>query len=247
MVDQKQLESIPRGNTCPGVNRMIIEHLLSEFERDSAYNLLDIPCGEGEFLDTVKRFFPNTETHGADIKEPPAGFEHGFTKIDGGHFAPSATGPKFDVVTCISGVMEFDNTLAFFEAVREQIKSEGELIVTNDNLVSARDRLLYLLFGRQRQYKLAIPFDAPTWKIVPLQNLLRILHDAGFEIVNIRYVPPKTSDWLWLPLAMLVYPFQYLHLRMADERQERALMNAMFPFTSLLSRHYVVVCRPRSK
>jgi len=246
MVDNKQLEHVPRGNTSAGVNRTIIEHLLTVLEADPAGCMLDIPCGKGEFLDTVKRFFPEMKTYGADITTRPNGFEHDFTQIDASHFSPPQAGPKFRIVTCISGVMEFDNTLSFFEGLREVLDRNGELIVSNDNLLTVRDRFLYLLFGRHRQYKMAIPFHAPTWKIVPLQNLLRVLHDAGLEITSIHYVPPRSSDWIWLPFAALIFPFQYLYLRSRSEGQSVAFKRAMFPFLSLLSRHYIVVCRPRS-
>ena len=246
MTDHKQLEQVPRGNTSAGVNRTIIGHLLSVLEPEATGSLLDIPCGKGEFLDSAKRFFPKMETFGADITATPKDFEHNFTKIDAAHFSPPQTGTKFRIVTCISGVMEFDNTLSFFEGLKEVIDQNGELIVSNDNLVTVRDRVLYLLFGRHRQYKMAIPFHAPTWKIVPLQNLLRILHDSGFKLTAIRYVPPRPSDWLWLPLAALFAPFQYLYLRSSSEEQNLSLKRAMFPFLSLLSRHYIVICRPRS-
>lgn len=247
MIDHKQLEHVPRGNTSAGVNRTIIEHLLSKLEPGTTAALLDVPCGKGEFLDAVKRFFPETETYGADITEPPGGFAHHFARIDAAHSSLAFDGTRFRLVTCISGVMEFDNTLSFFEGLRDLLDPEGELIVSNDNLLSVRDRILYLLFGRHRQYKMAIPFDAPTWKIVPLQNLLRVLFEAGFEVTAIRYVPPRTSDWIWLPLAALIFPFQYLYLRSKGEEQDLSVKRAMFPFISLLSRHYIVVCRRRSK
>lgn len=246
MVDNNQLGPIPRGNTSAGVNRTIIEYLLSTLEPGATGNLLDIPCGNGEFLDSVKRFYPEMETYGADITQPPNGFEHHFTKIDAAHFSPPQVGTRFRIVACISGVMEFDNTLTFFEGLRKLLDQEGELIVSNDNLLTVRDRILYLLFGRHRQYKMAIPFGAPTWKIVPLQNLLRILHDAGFEATSIRYVPPRSSDWIWLPLAAVIFPFQYLYLRSKDEEQDLTFKRAMFPFVSLLSRHYIVVGHARS-
>lgn len=245
LMDPKRLDQIPRGNTCPGVNRLIIERLLAAFSEDAEFRLLDIPCGEGEFLDTVKDFFPRAETAGADIVVPAANFSHQFVTLDAAGDSPFQEGKRFDVITCISGVMEFDNTLSFFRRLRPQANKNAILFVTNDNLVAVRDRLLYLLFGRLRQYKLAIQPGLPTWKILPLQNVLLVLIDADFEVLRIEYVPPKPSDWMWSPLAALIFIFQYAYMRFGEERFDSMPTTQMFPFASLLSRHYVVLCKPK--
>src|SRR6185369_8836576 len=168
---------IERGNTSPGVNREIIEYLLSLNENFDGKRFLDIPCGEGTFLQAVKDFFPDAETAGSDIHSPPVAFSHDFLQIDAQQAFSLKTEKKIKVITCISGVMEFDNTLSFFEQLKENLAENGLLVVTNDNLLSVRDRILYLFFGRFRQYHLFIQTDKPTWKILPLQNLLRILSE----------------------------------------------------------------------
>src|SRR4029078_9949994 len=119
------------------------------------------------------------------------------------------TDKKFRVITSISGVTEFDNTQQFFEQLKPYLDPEGILIVSNDNVFSVRNRILFLLFGRFRQTHLFMGNEELTWKIIPLQNLTRILYEGGFEIAEVRYVPAKASEWLWLPLAVLIYIFQY--------------------------------------
>lgn len=223
-----------------------MEQLLTAFPEDQVFRLLDVPCGNGEFLDAVKDFFPGVETSGADVVGPPPNYAHRFIDLDASGNWRVETDETFDVITCISGVMEFDNTLSFFARLRKIAGSSSSIFVTNDNLVSVRDRLLYLLFGRFRQYKLAIEPNAPTWKILPLQNLMRILMDAGFEILRIEYVPPKSSDWIWLPLAALIFAFQYTYTKFVETQFASTPTTRMFPFISLLSRHYVVTCRLRS-
>ena len=245
MAGTTQFETILRGNTAPGVNRWVIEYLSAADCTDEA-KLLDIPCGDGTFLDAVKRVFPKMRTYAADIAHPGRDFGHGFFQIDARRGLAAEITEKFDVITCISGVMEFDNTLSFFESLRAIVTPECLLIVTNDNLLSVRDRILYLLFGRHRQYKLAIAHYAPTWKILPLQNLDRILSDAGFEVKKIRFVRPGRKEYFWLPLAALIYPFQFLYLKLAEGSADRRRKLEMYPFISLLSRHYVVICTPRT-
>ncbi|HYJ90696.1 MAG TPA: hypothetical protein VEV84_05260 [Pyrinomonadaceae bacterium] len=215
-------------------------------DRDLASSVIfDVPCGKGEFLDVIKKYFPKCRTMGADIVKP-AECAHEFYQFD----AQETTGVNgikdCEVVTCISGVMEFDNTLLFFEKIHGLLSRQGEFLVTNDNLLTVRDRLLYLFFGRFRQYRHSTQSGAPTWKIIPLQNMIRILSDAQFDVVRIIYVPPKFTEWLWLPLAFPIYLAQYAYVQIADIDVDGQTIREMLPFVSMLSRHYILVCCPKT-
>ena len=239
----EKLAVIPRGNTCPGVNREIIETLLSLKTDFAGAAILDVPCGGGEFLDTVKDFFPASCTVGADIAQPKNDFSHEFRQIDVSRKKLFDGVTRFQIVTCISGVMEFDNTQDFFEQLHETMSEDGLLIVTNDNLVTIRDRILYLLLGRFRQYKLFIGHDRPTWKVLHLQNLLRILDESKFEMTEIKYIPGGAGEYVWLPFAAVIYVLQLLYFRFSEPQTSFAEKCRLYPFRSLLSRHYIVVCR----
>jgi SAM-dependent methyltransferase len=243
---EKSLGAIPRGDTCQGVNRAIIEYLLSETPHETDASFLDVPCGSGEFLAAVRELFPSSKTTGADIRRPSGVFPHQFLQADMAGEIPIDANEKFDVVTCISGVMEFDNTLNFFARLRRSIDEKGVLFVTNDNLLTARDRVLYLLFGRVGHYRLFIGSKEPSWKTLSLHNLLRILHDARFEASEIRYVPVRNANWLWLPIALPLYAFQYLYMRFGEPNLPLTEKTSRYPFLSILSRHYVIVCKPRN-
>lgn len=235
------LAEVPRGNTCAGVNREIIGYLVRRFGADSLASCLDLPCGEGDFISSLKRYMPRWRIAGADIAQP-RGTDHEFRTFDASKADPLPfPGRRFDVVTCISGVMEFDNTLAFFERVRESLADDGIFVVTNDNILTVRDRLLYLVSGRFVQYPFATEPGTPTWKIVPLQNLLRLLGDGGFAIEEHRYVPVRPKDRLWSPLALLIWLFG----RLFSTGKDRNCIFDRLSFASLLSRHYILVCRKR--
>ena len=235
MAQDERLENIPRGDTCAGVNRAVMEHLLSEYGADSTLSLLDIPCGKGTFLDALSVFFPAWDIHGADLN-PPTGAN--YTEIEATKGVLFDDGARFDVVTCISGVMEFDNTLAFFKNIKGSLDPEGLLIVTNDNILTVRDRLLYLFAGRFAQYPFSTAARKPTWKILPLQNLIRILGDAGFEVGKVKYVPVRPADWLWSPIAVLLCVIARI-FRSSDAYQKAAVS-----LRAYLSRHYLLICRP---
>jgi 2-polyprenyl-3-methyl-5-hydroxy-6-metoxy-1,4-benzoquinol methylase len=231
---------IPRGNTAPGVNLEIIEYLqTAEAAGGDRFTALDVPCGNGEFLNALIRIFPGASITGSDIKTPPDDFQHRFVRFDASRNEFSAS-EQFDLITCISGLMEFDNTSFFLSGLRKVLKDDGLLIVTNDNILSVRDRILYLLFGRFGQFPLFTAPRSPTWKIIPIQNLLRILDDVGFEVDDVRFVAPSPAEWLWAPLALILFISQRLYLlRVAPNEMVRKI----FTFRSLLSRHYVLICK----
>ncbi|MFL6375349.1 MAG: methyltransferase domain-containing protein [Pyrinomonadaceae bacterium] len=225
---------IPRGNTCPGVNRLIIRRLVQYFEH-RRFRILDAPCGTGVFLEAVSRILPRAELHGCDVVEPDRRSSFQFSQADLQKGAPMDQDSKFDAITCISGVMEFDNTLAFLSGLRNSITSGGLLLVTNDNLLTVRDRLMYLLQGRFGQYPFDVDRGTSTWKVIPLQNLIRLLREAGFELETIEYTSPSAGSWCWLPLAL---PLHLLQKIMASKLVQ------YLPLKGLMSRHYVLVCRP---
>lgn len=239
-------DQIPRGNTAPGVHRSVIEYLAASGLDLSGQTVLDVPCGNGEFLDTLKVFFPNAAAFGVDIDAPENASDHHILKVDLSEPGRLDLDIKFRLITSISGVMEFDNTLNFFRQLRRHIADDSMLIVTNDNLLSARDRSLYFFSGRFRQYPMFVGRDAPTWKIVHLENLLRILYDAGFNASEVRYVPSKWTEWLWLPVALPVYLIQSLSFAFCKNGPPYKEKAARYPFASLFSRHYFVVCGSRN-
>ena len=242
MPDSEKLAKIPRGNTVPGVNRAIIEYILKH-NTELKGAVLDAPCGDAAFLNAFKEFFPAVETFGADIKPPADNSQHSFFEIDARQPFAFETDKKFYLITTISGVTEFDNTQQFFEQLKPYLGVDGFLIVSNDNIFSVRNRVLFLLFGRFRQTHLFMANDEPTWKIIPLQNLTRILYEAGFEVEEVKCVPAKLSEWLWLPVALLIYIFQFLYLRFGENGTTFAARTAIYPFASLIARHYFLVCR----
>lgn len=239
-----ELDSIPTGNTCAGVNRAVIALLLGSGRDFTHAAILDLPCGDGTLVRTLRRFFPTAQIEGGDVTEPAGPDTSWFQRVDASR-SFRLPGRKRDVVCCVSGVMEFDNTLQFFETCRHHLADDGLLIVTNDNVVAVRDRLAYLGFGKTRRFELFGAWDRPTWKSIPLPNLLRLLHDAGFTVQSIRYVGTKPKDWLLLPLALLLWPGQWLHTRLARGDVPRRARREMFPFLSLICRHYLVTCVPR--
>lgn len=237
-----EMASIPTGMTCAGVHRAVIEHLLQEDGPASEKRILDIPCGNADLMWSLRRFFPGADVRGCDLAKPPTLDDSDFSEVDASrpfHVFPEG---RFDRILSVSGVMEFDNTLQFFETCHAHLNETGHLVVTNDNVVAMRDRIMYFLLGKTRRFQMFVDIDAPTWKVIPLYNLMRILTMAGFRIRRLQYVSAGWKDWLLLPLALLVYPLQLLYIRLTRNPMPLPQKHRMYPFRSLLCSHYVVVC-----
>jgi 2-polyprenyl-3-methyl-5-hydroxy-6-metoxy-1,4-benzoquinol methylase len=239
---KNSLDQIPRGNTARGVNRAIIEYLQDSGKPRDGQAMLDIPCGRGSLVSTLRDFFPKALVKGCDVGMPASLSADDFALVDASRPFRVFAQTKFDVLLSVSGVMEFDNTLQFFEQCKNHLKDGGTFVVTNDNVVSLRDRLSYFWLGKVRPYHMFAARGQPTWKVIPIYNLVRLLQDAGFKINEIRYASVRAKDYLMLPLALLVYPVQFIYMQFAKHRMPVALRHAMYPFSSLLYRHYLVVC-----
>lgn len=49
--------------------RTLYQHVINQLETIKFDNLLDVGCGTGEILTTVKRLYPNTSMYGIDVSE----------------------------------------------------------------------------------------------------------------------------------------------------------------------------------
>lgn len=239
---QPSLDQIPKGNTCHGVNRAVIEHLLSVDREWVGKRLLDMPCGHGTLLRVLRQFFPHAVVKGADLQPGGEFPTDEVAAVDASRPFKIFQEGKFNVITSVSGIMEFHNTRQFFEMCREHLAEGGHLVVTNDNVATVRDRFAYLFFGRTRLFRLLVSPELATWKPIPMQSLGRMLHDAGFTIRSIRYVSARSKDWLLLPVALALWPFQWAQLQAEKASLPQELRRMMFPFGMMIYRHCVLVC-----
>ena len=240
---------IPRGSTCPGVHELVLQLLTKSARTGNPQSVLDIPCGKAEFLSVLHQVFPSWTLHGADLYAPQKAEGYGFHQIDAakGFLISDQTG--FDYISCISGVMEFDNTLNFFKDCNLHLHEQGVLLVSNDNHASVYDRLSYLFLGSfRRPYRIFVAPGQTTWKVVPINNLCRILVESGFEVVDVHYVSTSFKDiFLGILLGPLLYLIQRLY-RFFDKATRRSavsyyLQSKLYPFKSYFCRHYVLVCK----
>lgn len=242
-----QLNQVPRGNTQKHVNRDVLTYLLRhEAARlmQPALRWLDAPCGAGEFLTQVRRFFPQAALSGTDVRaEAPAvlGEAGQYVRGDLSRGVPFAEAALFDVVTSISGIMCFANTAQFVQGCAQRLRVGGLLLVSNDNCLTVRDRLSYLFSGRVRRFKLLFEPDEGNFQLVQHQELKRLFDLSGIALTRVVYTSLYTEDLLYLPLALLLWPWQWWQVRRTRSSTGHALRQQLFSFKSLLYRHYFFV------
>lgn len=241
-----QLASVPRGNTQKHVNRDVLAYLLGHQTARLAQPVcwLALPCGQGEFLGQVRRFFARPQLWGADVR--PASPEvlgglAGYEVTDLSRWFPFEPRPEFDVITSISGIMCFANTAQFVGHCARRLRPGGLLLVSNDNCLSVRDRLSYLFAGRVRRFRLLFEPDEGNFQLVQHQELKRLFDVNGIRLLHVEYTARYTEDLLYLPLALLLWPWQWWLLRRTRSSTGWALRRQLFGFKSLLHRHYFFV------
>lgn len=175
------------------MNKAIIEYLLQSGDKYDDKAILDIPCGDGALMSSLRLFFPEAVVRGCDIQMPKGVSVNDFSLVDASRPFKVFPDAKFDVIFSVSGVMEFDNTLQFFVQCKDHLRDDGLFLVTNDNVVSIRDRIAYFWLGKVRPYQLFVTQDQPTWKVIPIHNMVRILQDSGFERFGMCLCGRKTT------------------------------------------------------
>jgi 2-polyprenyl-3-methyl-5-hydroxy-6-metoxy-1,4-benzoquinol methylase len=235
---------VQRGQTQKDVNRTILAGLVGRFARDLPLRGLDLPCGNLEFLTYVAQLFPAANLLGADIMQPQASNPRiSFVKMDLTKEFELPAQPQFDLVTSVSGVMMFGNTLSFIQNCVSRLKPGGTFVLTNDNSATIMDKVAYLLWGGYRIFKPLFEDSDAMTQVIPIQELIRLLRTHGIEVEQVEYTSFYRKDLLFLPLALLAYPVQKLYLGRLRTKLPTRLTQQLYPFKHLFCKHYIITGR----
>jgi 2-polyprenyl-3-methyl-5-hydroxy-6-metoxy-1,4-benzoquinol methylase len=233
---------ILRGQTQKDVNKIILQELLNKFNESSQKKALDLPCGNLEFLNHLHILFPNWQLEGFDLFPPAtANNKVNFTQMDLSKTFTTAEEEKFDLITCISGIMMFGNTENFLSNCIKRLNTDGTIIITNDNPATIKDRLSYLFLGRFRIFDQFFDDHETLTQLVIIQDLTRMFRKNNIEIEKIIYCSFYPKDFLFLPFALAVYPFQMLYLLSRKTNMSLALKMSKYNFKQLFGRHYIII------
>ena len=232
--------NIQRGQTQKGVNRKVLSNLIDIMPSDSNTKILDLPCGNMELLGYMHQLTPNAKLYGADITKKDSPPFISFRQMDLTKEFVQLPEQDFDIITSISGVMMFGNTLGFIRNCVSKLKTGGTFVLTNDNVATIMDRFAYLLLARYRIFMPIYHDNELLTDIIPIQELCYILRKNGIEIDNIEYTSSYLKDLIYLPIAVLIYPLQWLYLQKFKNALPEKLLKSMYPFKHLFCKHYII-------
>jgi ubiquinone/menaquinone biosynthesis C-methylase UbiE len=149
------------------------------FHLGSSFNLLEVGCGSGYFLQYIKRRFPACEIHGIDIEKVFLDFARNRIKsvklfLHDAQQLPFSKG-NYDVVCSIQVVEHLEDPATFFEEARRVLKVNGLLIIATPNPSGIPARLLK---DRWQGYR----YDHVSLKTP--QQWRKLMGDYGFQILD---------------------------------------------------------------
>ncbi|MBL7542596.1 MAG: class I SAM-dependent methyltransferase [Bdellovibrionaceae bacterium] len=236
---------IPRGNTQKNVSRDVYETLLPELKNEATKMLVDIPCGDGSFAEFIQNSHPKISVVGADLHQEASGKLKAFYKSDAVHFLKYLCPKKVDIITCISGVMCFDRIEELFQQFSKVLKNNGIVIITNDNVHTIRDRLSFLMFGYFKRFNPFYKKNEGIWKVVLPQEIVMHLEKNGFDDIKIKYTSTYYEDFLFFPLAVILFPVCVIGLLPKAQWNLRQVLK-IYSFKMLIGRHYIVSAKKYS-
>lgn len=231
---------IERGETQKDVNSTLLNELTQIIPQHEAIQVLDLPCGTGQFLKYIQQLYPKAKLHGIDIEKNIGNEDIEFVQSDLSRNFNMSEEAQFDLITSVSGVMMFENTKFFIENCSKRLKKGGTFVVTNDNSATIIDRLSFMILGRTRQFRIIYENDEGLKQNLSIQYLVRILRLNNIEIQKVTYTSFYAKDLIYLPLALLCAPFQYLYLKRVNTELPKSLVKQMFSFKQYLYKHYIL-------
>lgn len=230
---------IPQGNTSAQVNETVFQELQPHLKPGS--HLVDVPSGQGEWLQFLAEHFPEVQFSGFDIHPQVTGKGFEYKSMD--LTRQSLPQSQYDLATSISGIVCFGNHLHFFRSIHESLKPGGRLFLTNDNHWTLRDRVQFLLFGHFKRFPLVYRPGEGNTQNTSQMAVLDGLSKAGFKVEMVRYMSIRPEDWIWLPLCLALYIFQALKIFSSPEHPNFPSKWNIYAPLGLLARHYLIVAR----
>lgn len=164
--------------------RTLYQHVINQLETIKFDNLLDVGCGTGEILTTVKRLYPNTSMYGIDISEEM--LKKAKEKVldtvtlslgDAEHL-PFENG-KFDCLLCT-------DSFHHYPTPKRAIAEFCRVLDTNGYLILAD---FWKPFPIRQAMNIFIPFsNEGDVRIYSKSEIINFLEASGFQDIQYRNI-----------------------------------------------------------
>ena len=173
--------------------------------RESAkgpYEIMDIGCGDGNFLNQWKRAFDGeAKTHGVEMNEKAAAI----AEAQGHRVLPKRIEECdlekgfFDLVFSFHVVEHVEDPVSFMTAIAESLKPSGYALIETPNVDTADFRM----FGKRHWGAYHFPRH---WNMYDEKTFTALAEKAGLRVVRFEYVP-SAIFWVWTFHSMLLPRF----------------------------------------
>ncbi|MBY0554166.1 class I SAM-dependent methyltransferase [bacterium] len=233
--------NVPRGSTQKNVNEVVFSSIQNKVRASGeSLKLLDVPCGHGVFANFIRAQYPQFKVVGIDLFEKPDNPKFEFHQTKAQYFLLENKNEQYDIITCISGIMCFDGAGDFFNTIYPALNAGGLFVVTNDNVLTVRDRIHFMIFGHLKRFRLLYEVNEGNWNVIMPQGVGMLLQRSGFKNIKYQYTSIYVEDFIFLPIALVIYPIFVIYLLLFKGTKTASERLKLFPFMSLIARHYVV-------
>jgi 2-polyprenyl-3-methyl-5-hydroxy-6-metoxy-1,4-benzoquinol methylase len=183
------------------------EVVLSLIDKDFNAKIVDIPCGNGAFIQRLK-------DHGyksikaMDIRNSLE-IEHDDFSVGDMTIELPILNNFCDLFVCIDGIEHISRQFDFVKDVYRVLKDNGEFILSTPNISSIKSRLKWFLTGHHHKYN--VPLDeknpSPSHHIglISFPEMRYLLHTNGYKINKIKTNRIKPVSWFFLLFIPLIF------------------------------------------
>ena len=138
--------------------------------------LLDVGCGDGRFLDSIKKKF---DVYGCDVSETGLKYArdvYGLNNLSLGGLKNINYKDKFDVVTLWTSLEHVHNPLESLREINRLLKNNGVLVLSVPNSASLQFKLF-----KGKWFHLDVPRHL---FIFSMKSMERLCRESGFRIIR---------------------------------------------------------------
>lgn len=231
---------IPKWNTEINVNYNIIKWILKNNFKN--LKILDIPSWDADLVKIIDKIDNNIIKKWILLDKYifPKNISSKFLYYNYDFSEVWKINEKFDLIFSVSWIMEFDNISFFIKNLRNLLNKKWKIIITNDNIISLKDRILFLFFWKVRRFRLFLEPNQPTYHNIPIQEIYKYLIENNLKLLDVKYCWYKKSDILFFILFFYLYIPQIIYIFFKKSYIPVKNRYKLFSIKSLYSRHYII-------
>lgn len=170
--------------------RTLYSHIMNRLSGIPFENVLDVGCGTGEILNTIKNIYHTVSMYGIDISEEMLKkakeklLDNADLSLGDAEHLPYENG-KFDLLMCTDSFHHYPNPQKAIEEFHRVLKTDGHILLAD----------FWKPFPIRQLMNIFIPFsNEGDVKVYSKKEIISFLSNSGFQ--NIEYQKVNNSSYL---------------------------------------------------